>query len=451
MPQPSSSGAVMRNGLTFGAILGVLGIGISFLHWFTGAYGPTTPTSASFAAALINETGALAILDCVTFLVMLAFTFTAGALTAGQTGRISSGAFAGLVAGAVGALLGGVTDVIVVFLLAVPAIQATVDNGDGWKQGQIQGLLIGVVVGGLVGGLLVNGGIGAGMGALGGLLGASDYRKANPPAYQSTFYPSVPFPYPVGVEAMAPQPAASKWVLLYGLISGAILAVAGVGNSVMWWFITGYGVTGPVLGCGASLVMLAFTFVPGMGAARRTGRVSIGAFAGSIAGLLAGAGSALLVSSVIVVLIIPWLSAMYASIFAWLVAPGADLALFLLFLAMAWLVVAINVLLLSAGVGAGIGALGGLVGRNSYKKANSPHSHQPAFYPSARGGLERIIPLRNILAQHIRRCPMPLCCYTRVRNILRSTPFKQVTHWLHDSHNHSSHTTASRARCRLAW
>jgi hypothetical protein len=190
MPQPSASGQVWRNGLIFGAIIATLMTGNVIFRWLASGYDITSQTNESFTTVNDFATGGSFLLGCVIFLVVLTLTFVAGMLTSRKTGGVGSGSLAGLVAGASGALLGGVVNVIVVLTLVSPGIPTPA--GSDLTQSQIQALLIGGEIFGLVISLFLYGGFGAGLGALGGLVGRNSYEKANPPQpYPGSFYPGV--------------------------------------------------------------------------------------------------------------------------------------------------------------------------------------------------------------------------------------------------------------------
>jgi len=178
-----------------------------------------------------------------------------------------------------------------------------------------------------------------------------------------------------------------------GLMFGAILGAINVGGVIVQWLTGGYNTTSQVNGgftsvtfadtgvpaivsCVNFLVALALPFIAGMLAARRTGRVGDG----SLAGLVTGAAGALFggVASVVVILtlVAPSLQPPEGSVFTPsqlqdILIGGAIFGL-------------VGGLLLDSGLGAGLGALGGLVGRSSYEKANPP-AYQPPFYPYAPG------------------------------------------------------------------
>ncbi len=216
MPQQSTGGAVLRNGLIFGAIIAALIIGDSVTLWLTGANDISSQTNGSVTSVNFFISGLSALLGFGIFLGALALSFVAGMRVARRTGGIGSGSIAGLIAGASGALVGGVVSLIITITLEAPGIQPTA--GSGLTQSQMQGMLIGADVFGLIIGLFQYGGFGAGAGALGGLVGRNSFLKANPQPYQPPFYPGYPgYPggpwqpgvyYPAAPYPAAPYPAA---------------------------------------------------------------------------------------------------------------------------------------------------------------------------------------------------------------------------------------------------
>jgi hypothetical protein len=199
MPAQPQGRPALRNGLIFGAILALLGIGNTFVQWKSGAFATTSQYSNGFTTVNVSDTGASSLLGCVVFLAMVGLTFVAGYLTARRVGRASAGAIAGLIAGIVGALVGGAVGFAVIVLLVAPGLQTPA--GSGWTHTQVQAALIGTTLGGAVLGLLLDAGFGAGMGALGGLAGVNSYRTMR--AGMAAFYPSMP-----GQPGVPPQPGA---------------------------------------------------------------------------------------------------------------------------------------------------------------------------------------------------------------------------------------------------
>lgn len=176
-----------------------------------------------------------------------------------------------------------------------------------------------------------------------------------------------------------------------GLIFGAVIAALIIGDTIVGWLTGAYDISSQtngsisstsffisgvpaLMGCAIFLGALALTFVAGMLTARKTGGVG----GGSLTGMAAGALGALLggVASLIVTITLE--------------APGAQppVGSGLTQSQMQGMLIGSEIFGLVAGLfqygafGAGLGALGGLVGRNSYLKANPP-AYQAPFYPGA--------------------------------------------------------------------
>lgn len=195
------------------------------------------------------------------------------------------------------------------------------------------------------------------------------------------------------------QPAQQgRPALRYGLIFGAIIAVLVIINSFLPAQVSASGapdIARGGLGCLFFLVYLALFFVAGMLAARRTGKAGTG----SLAGLLAGAIGIILfvVLGVIAILNTPdsvWQKALDQ---ARAQNPSVNLTLQQMkTTAEVFAIVAFVLIYLAAiGVGAGLGALGGLVGRGQaprpqypeamYQGMPQPGYSQPGAYPPPPG------------------------------------------------------------------
>lgn len=198
---------------------------------------------------------------------------------------------------------------------------------------------------------------------------------------------------------MPTQPQrAGRHVIGSGLLFGAILGLLGAGNVLLQWAVGAYHVVAQTtngftsvnlndnsvvsaLGCVVFLMMLALTFVAGLVSARGSGRIRSGALAGLLTGSLGG-----LIGGLAKVLII-----------AMLVVPGVqipdDVSMSLTQVQMLVVGIAVGTaligLLLDIGFGTGMGALGGLIGANTYRKAMSHPgaSDYPNYpgYPSSVG------------------------------------------------------------------
>lgn len=191
---------------------------------------------------------------------------------------------------------------------------------------------------------------------------------------------------------MPQQPSARGLIFRNGLIFGGIIAAIALANVFISWQLGAYNVfsqvgsgattptvngTTTLLGCAIYLVDLALLFVAGMLTARKTGSVG----AASLTGLVAGIIGALIGSGIALVLImtviapqihVPADSSISQSQMQAIIIGGAIFGV-------------VIALIVDGGFGAGIGALGGLVGRNTYQQANPPQPYQQSFYPGAVG------------------------------------------------------------------
>lgn len=205
MPPQRTGSLALRNGLIFGAILGVLGVGNTLIQWVMGAYHLMGRTTNGFSSVNFNDTGAPSLLGCVVFLAMLALTFAAGALTAHGTGKVGSGAIAGLLTGVFGGLIGGIGSVAVIALLVAPSLSIPPDVS--MTPDQVETLVVALVAALSIFVLLVEIGVGAGIGALGGLVGAQNARKTAAVAPGYPGYPNYPgYPGTPAQPGAAPQP-----------------------------------------------------------------------------------------------------------------------------------------------------------------------------------------------------------------------------------------------------
>lgn len=198
---------------------------------------------------------------------------------------------------------------------------------------------------------------------------------------------------------MTPQKTGHP-ALRNGLIFGAILGALGLGNTLIQWAAGAYHLAGTFdrgtgfssvsinntggtsfLGCVVFLAMLALTFIAGMLAARGTHRVGSGAIAGLLTGvfggLISGVGSIVVMAVVVVPsLEIPANVALEPAQVGTLVVAAIIFA-------------AILMLLVDTGIGAGMGALGGLLGAKNRHEAlpPAPPSYTPGYpgYPAYPG------------------------------------------------------------------
>ncbi len=191
---------------------------------------------------------------------------------------------------------------------------------------------------------------------------------------------------------MPQQPSARGLIFRNGIIFGAIIAAIALANVFINWQLGSYNIlaqagTGTptttlnggttLLGCAVYLVDLGLLFVAGILTARKTGSVGAASLTGLVAGLigaLVGSGIALvLIMTVIAPQIqVPADSPISQNQLQTIIIGGAVLGI-------------VIALIVDGGFGAGIGALGGLVGRNTYQQANPPQPYQQSFYPGAMG------------------------------------------------------------------
>ncbi len=194
----------MRNGLLFGGLLGGLGLLNTLIQWLTGAIHAEAHVVNGFTSVTVFDTGASALLGCVGFLALLALTFLVGMLTARSTGKVGSGAIAGLLTGVLGALVGSAANLVVIVATVAPNLQAPA--GSPMTQAGVQALLIGTTIGGAIFELVLYGGFGAGVGALGGLLGANSSRQAR---LAAPYAPAASYRGSPGAPGMAAQAGAA--------------------------------------------------------------------------------------------------------------------------------------------------------------------------------------------------------------------------------------------------
>ena len=191
---------------------------------------------------------------------------------------------------------------------------------------------------------------------------------------------------------MPQQPSARGLIFRNGLIFGGIIAAIALANVFISWQLGAYNVfsqvgsgattptvngTTTLLGCAIYLVDLALLFVAGMLTARKTGSVG----AASLTGLVAGIIGALIGSGIALVLIMTVIAPTDTCTRGQfdLTEPDASHH--------HWRGDLRRRHRADSGwrLWRGIGALGGLVGRNTYQQANPPQPYQQSFYPGAVG------------------------------------------------------------------
>lgn len=193
---------------------------------------------------------------------------------------------------------------------------------------------------------------------------------------------------------MPPQHTGNP-TLRTGLLFGVILAVLGLGSALLEW-VTGAtqavvqttnGFTSvtvsdtgasALLSCATFLAALALTFVAGMVAASRTGKVGSGTLAGLLAGLLGT-----LIGNVSGLIVIVFVLAPSVQVPAGSSMTPAQVQALLIGGSIGG---AIFGLLLVGGLGAGMGALGGLLGASRWRKTHPAVPYAPLpYYPGYPG------------------------------------------------------------------
>lgn len=195
-------------------------------------------------------------------------------------------------------------------------------------------------------------------------------------------------------QQMAQQPSPRGLILRNGLIFGALIAlVAVIGVGINWQLgaysyhtdpLTGVPTSGASAGaslissCGSFIVDLALTFVAGMLTARKSGSVGAASLTGLVAGLLGA-----LVGGIIGIVAVLAVVAPSIHIPAGSGISQSTMSGIIVGAAIGGVVLG---LLVDGGIGAGVAALGGLVGRGSYEQANPPQQYQQSFYPGSQYG-----------------------------------------------------------------
>jgi len=179
-----------------------------------------------------------------------------------------------------------------------------------------------------------------------------------------------------------------RWGLTFGLIMAFLGSISTVGSRLLEGSLIS-GETMPeqflptagvalLVGCGLDLVYLALFFVAGIMTARQTGGVG----AASLAGLLAGGVGALVNSAISVALLIVFPTTLSSLNSTSSLGPDTTT------LVIVSVVGAIFGIAIWGGLGAGLAALGGLIGQNQFRAAHpelaQPYAYAPyAGYPPA--------------------------------------------------------------------
>lgn len=160
--------------------------------------------------------------------------------------------------------------------------------------------------------------------------------------------------------------------LIYG---GFIILVSIIQNAIQFAVGGADAFTGqssnrgvPGLGFIVFVVNLALLFLAGMFTARQNGKVGSATIAGLIAGVIGGIVSAIVVVIVLSLIKIPTTTTSSGV----QITRGA--------LIVGGVIAAVFLLLLYAGLGAGVGAIGGLIGRGAYQSRNPTPSYQESMY-----------------------------------------------------------------------
>jgi hypothetical protein len=189
-----------------GLILGLILTGVAITIQLTNTFVNNTYEARAIASSL----------SIASILFGLVAYFIAGILAAKQTGKVSTGTFAGMWTGSIFGIINLVVSMVVFFQITLPrlldsTLAASSPNPEVFKTAATIG-----GVGALIFGSLFAVGLGAGLGALGGLIGKKT-SKIQPvvavpvyPDYPYQPYPGQPMPY---AQPMTPaQPAPMPYV-----------------------------------------------------------------------------------------------------------------------------------------------------------------------------------------------------------------------------------------------
>jgi hypothetical protein len=199
---PQQGRPALKWGLIFGGALALISIISSTIQYMTGSF-----SQLSDPAVAQSRLGTNLLLGCGSFILEAAIYFFAGMLTARENGKVGSGALAGLLAAAVGTVVGGAIT-IVTFL----NISLTPPAGSGIDPAQYAPMMKTIILISAVVGVVIGLGIGTGIAALGGLVGRGQYESAHPlGAMEGSMYmPTSPAgaPYPYAPPPGYPAPGA---------------------------------------------------------------------------------------------------------------------------------------------------------------------------------------------------------------------------------------------------
>jgi hypothetical protein len=199
---PKSGKVAFQQGLFFGLVLAGINDTLYVLNSVLNQTPATTETNAgAVGTSVLIGFG----VGCLIFLLSLGAYFGAGILAARQTGRVSTGTFAGMWAGAIYGFIDFLVKVVIQLTITIPADAQSL-QGTSPDSAQSTANILGVA--GIVGAfllVLVAVGLGAGLGSLGGLIGRS-ISKVKPPERMLVPYPGSMYgAYPL-YGAPIPQP-----------------------------------------------------------------------------------------------------------------------------------------------------------------------------------------------------------------------------------------------------
>ena len=186
---PQQGRPALKWGLIFGGILALISIISTAVQYASGSFSQLSdPTAAQ------GRLGSNLLLGCGSFILEAALYFLTGMLAARANGKVGSGALAGLIAAAVGTVVGGVISIFTFTNLSLtPPANSSIDPA------QYASMMQGLLIAGAVVGIVVGIGMGAGIAALGGLVGRGQYESAHPlgPMQGSMYTPMYPPGAPV--------------------------------------------------------------------------------------------------------------------------------------------------------------------------------------------------------------------------------------------------------------
>ncbi len=194
---PKSGKVAFQRGLIFGLIQVVVASSILLINTFVN----TTADKAGIAL----------ILSGVNALLSLAAYFVAGILASKQTGKVSTGTFAGMWTGAIYGAINFVVSLVIFFQVSLPRLLDSLSNSTAVSTNP-DAFRMGAIIGGVgveIFGTLFAIGLGAGLGALGGLIGKNASKVQPVPAVPA--YPGYPYqPYPGQPVPFAPYLAPAQ-------------------------------------------------------------------------------------------------------------------------------------------------------------------------------------------------------------------------------------------------